>query len=69
MGRSRRTLRQIVGELRWTPEERRAAAEERCMEALFDAERFPAVLFAERERAALEAERRRWGYPVVRGRR
>ncbi|MCW3048283.1 MAG: hypothetical protein JWO74_2567 [Solirubrobacterales bacterium] len=32
------------------------------MEALFDAERAPAVLYGEREQAALEAERRRWAH-------
>jgi hypothetical protein len=58
-------MRQVVRELRWTADERRAAAAERSMEALFDAERTPAVLFAERERAALEAERRRWYFPVT----
>ena len=55
----RRTLRQLLAEARLSPEERRAADEERCMECLFDAEREPAVLYAERERAALEAEARR----------
>ena len=47
-----------------SPEERAAVCSERCMEALFDAERAPAVLYAEREQAALEAERRRWSQPV-----
>ena len=47
-----------------SPEERAAVCSERCMEALFDAERAPAVLYGEREQAALEAERRRWSQPV-----
>jgi hypothetical protein len=60
----RRTLRARLSELRMSPEERAAACSERCMEALFDAERAPAVLYGEREQAALEAERRRWSQPV-----
>jgi hypothetical protein len=40
----RRSLRQFARELRWPAEERR-------MEARFEAERTPAVLYAERERA------------------
>ena len=61
----RRTLRERLAEARMTPEERAAACSERCMEALFDAERAPAVLLGEREQAALEAERRRWLAPPV----
>ena len=60
MHRRRRTLRQLIADARLTPEERRAACAERCLEALFDAERAPAVVLGEREQAALEAERRRW---------
>jgi hypothetical protein len=59
----RRTLRELLAEARMTPEERRALCSERCMEALFDAERAPAVALGEREQAALEAERRRWVAP------
>jgi hypothetical protein len=62
MRRRRRTLRERLVEARLSPEERAAARAERCMEALFDAERAPAVLYAEREQAALEAERRRWAH-------
>ncbi len=47
-----------------SPEERAAACSERCMEALFDAERAPAVVLGEREQAAVEAERRRWAAPA-----
>jgi hypothetical protein len=54
----------MLAEARMTPDERSAVCSERCMEALFDAERAPAVLYAEREMAALEAERRRWSQPV-----
>jgi hypothetical protein len=59
----RRSLRELLAEARLSPEERRALCGERCMEALFDAERAPAVLLGEREQAALEAERRRWAVP------
>jgi hypothetical protein len=59
----RRKLRELLAEARLTPEERRALCSERCMEALFDAERAPAVVLGEREQAALEAERRRWVAP------
>ena len=41
--------------------ERRAAAAERRAEVAIEAERYPAVCFAERRRAAVEAESRRWG--------
>jgi hypothetical protein len=60
MHRRRRTLRELLADARLTPEERQAAERERCIEALFDAERAPAVALGEREQAALEAERRRW---------
>jgi hypothetical protein len=57
-------LRDLLAEARLSPEERAAVCGERCMEALFDAERAPAVLFGEREQAVLEAERRRWAMPL-----
>ena len=57
-------MRQVFRERRWPADERRAAAEERLMEAIFDSHRTPAVLFAERERARREAEWRRWYFPV-----
>jgi hypothetical protein len=54
-----RPLRQILRDLRETPEDR----VEHCLEALFDPEQcacaHPGEL-GEREEAALEAERRRW---------
>ncbi|MEA2252895.1 MAG: hypothetical protein QOG70_3137 [Solirubrobacteraceae bacterium] len=56
----RRSLRKLLAELRLAPEERQAACAERCMEALFDAERAPARDLGEHEEAAIEAERRRW---------
>ena len=52
-----------------TPEERAAVCSERCLEALYDAERAPAVLLGEREQAAVEAERRRWSDAAPRPRR
>jgi hypothetical protein len=61
--RPRRTLRELLAEARMSPEERASICGDRCMEALFDAERAPAVLFGESEQAALEAERRRWAMP------
>jgi hypothetical protein len=64
----RRTLRVWLAEARMTPEERAAVCGERCLEALFDAERAPAVLLGEREQAAVEAERRRWSDPAPRPR-
>jgi hypothetical protein len=60
----RRTLRELLADARMSPEERGALCGERCMEALFDAERAPAVVLGEREQAALEAERRRWAAPA-----
>jgi hypothetical protein len=55
-----RTLRELLAELRLSPEERSDARAEECMEALFDPERCECVGLGEREQAALEAERRRW---------
>jgi hypothetical protein len=56
----RRSLKELLAELRLAPEERQAACAERCMEALFDAERAPGLALGEHEEAAIEAERRRW---------
>jgi hypothetical protein len=53
-------LHGLIAELRLSAPERRAARAERAAEAAIEAERYPAVCFAERRRAALEAERRRW---------
>jgi hypothetical protein len=60
MHRRRRTLRELLAELRLSPEERTDARAEECMEALFDPARCACVRLGEREEAALEAERRRW---------
>jgi hypothetical protein len=60
MRRRRRTLRELLAELRFTPEEAQDARAEHCMEALFDAERCECHALGEREQAELEAERRRW---------
>jgi hypothetical protein len=53
-------LRRWLAELHIPPEERRADCAERCMEALYDAERVHTARLAESEQAAIEAERRRW---------
>jgi hypothetical protein len=55
-----RPLREIVRDLRLTPEERVDTRAEQCLETLFDPERCSCVHLGEREEAALEAERRRW---------
>jgi hypothetical protein len=54
------SLRALLAETHLDPDERRAACAERCMEALYDAERAPAVALGEREQAEVDAERRRW---------
>jgi hypothetical protein len=51
-----------------TPEERRDACAERCLEILYDAERGPATQLGEPEDAVIEAERRRWAGPTASGR-
>jgi hypothetical protein len=56
----RRSLRELLDELRLHPEESDAECVERCMEALFDPERAPAGRLGEREEAEIEAQRRRW---------
>ena len=58
----RRTLRELLAGLRFTPEEAQDARAEHCMEALFDAERCECHAMGEREEAELEAERRRWAH-------
>jgi hypothetical protein len=62
MRRRRRTLRELLSELRYTPEEAQDARAGHCMEALFDAERCECHALGEREEAELEAERRRWDH-------
>jgi hypothetical protein len=59
MRRHRRSLRELIAELRLTPEEREYARGEECMEALFDSPRCACGSLGEREQAELEAERRR----------
>jgi hypothetical protein len=63
----RRALREWLRELRMTPEERRDACAERCLEILYDAERGPAAQLGEPEDAVIEAERRRWAGPTASG--
>jgi hypothetical protein len=63
MRRRHRSLRDLIAELRLTPEERVEARADHCMEALFDRERCGCADLGEREEAALEAERRRWAQP------
>jgi hypothetical protein len=62
MRRRHRSLRELIGELRLTPEERADARAEECMEALFDPVRCSCSRLGEREEAAVEAERRRWDH-------
>ena len=62
MRRRHRTLRELIAELRLTPEERLDARAEECMESLFDPARCACVRLGEREEAAVEAERRRWDH-------
>ena len=59
----RRTLRELIAELRLSPEEAREARAEECMEALFDSARCACGGLGEREEAEIEAERRRWAHP------
>jgi hypothetical protein len=53
-------LRRLIAALRISPEDRQADCAERCLEALCDSERAPAVRLGEHEEAAIEAQRRRW---------
>ena len=62
MPRRRRSLRELIAELRLTPEEREYARSEECMEALFDSPRCACGSLGEREEAEVEAERRRWAH-------
>ena len=60
-----RPLREILRDLRLSPEERADARAEQGLETLFDPERCACVHRAdlgERDEAALEAERRRWAH-------
>jgi hypothetical protein len=61
--RRHRTLRELLAELRLSPEERAEACAEECIEALHDPVRCAAVHLGEREQAELEAQRRRWAQP------
>jgi hypothetical protein len=58
-----RSLRELIGRLRLTPDEARDVHAEECMEALFDRERCACLDLGERELAEVEAERRRWAGP------
>jgi hypothetical protein len=60
MSRRHRRLRELIAELRLTPEEAREARAEECMESLFDSARCACGSLGEREEAEIEAERRRW---------
>lgn len=62
MRRHRRSLRELIAELRLTPEEREYARAEECMETLFDSPRCACGSLGEREEAEVEAERRRWAH-------
>ena len=59
----RRSLRELLADLRLSPEEAEDARGEHCVEALFDRERCECANLGEREEAAIEAERRRWVQP------
>jgi len=60
MSRRHRTLRELLADLRLSPEEAREARAEECMESLFDSARCACGGLGEREEAEIEAERRRW---------
>jgi hypothetical protein len=62
MHRRRRTLRELLSDLRLSPDEAAEARAGECMEALFDQERCACHDLGEREEAAVEAERRRWDH-------
>jgi hypothetical protein len=62
MPRRHRTLRELIAQLRLTPEEAREARSEECMETLFDSARCACGDLGEREEAEIEAERRRWAH-------
>ena len=62
MPRRRRTLRELLAELRFTPEEAQDARAGHCGLALFDAARCVCHALGVRELAELVAERRRWAH-------
>ena len=62
MHRRRRTLRELLSDVRLSPDEAAEARAGECMEALFDQERCACHDLGEREEAAVEAERRRWDH-------
>jgi|tagenome__1003787_1003787.scaffolds.fasta_scaffold18316041_1 hypothetical protein len=63
MRRRHRTLRELLAEIRRSPDDEAADARAgQCAEALFDQERCACHDLGEREEAALEAERRRWDH-------
>ena len=64
MRRRRRSLRELIADLRLTPEERFDTRAETCMEVLFDPERCRCTTdLGAHEEAVLEAERLRWAGP------
>jgi hypothetical protein len=64
MRRRRRTLRELIADLRLSPEERFDARADACMEVLFDPERCRCTTdLGEHQEAVLDAERRRWAGP------
>jgi hypothetical protein len=62
MRRPRRTLRELLSDLRLSPEEATEARTGECMEALFDQERCACHHLGEHEEAEIEPERRRWDH-------
>jgi hypothetical protein len=62
MRRRRRSLRELLSDLRLSPEEAAEARAGQCMEALFDQERCACHDLGEHEEAEIEAERRRWDH-------
>ena len=56
----RRTLRELLADLRVPAEENPELRAEQCLEVLFDADRCGCASLGEREQAQVEAERRRW---------
>jgi hypothetical protein len=60
MRRRRRTLRELIADLRLSPEERFDTRADACLEVLFDPERCRSTSLGEHEEAVLEAERCRW---------
>jgi hypothetical protein len=56
----RRTLRELLADLRLPREDNPELRAEQCLETLFDSDRCACGSLGEREQAELEAERRRW---------